>query len=265
MGVQKDLAAETLSRQDAMRRGVMTFDDKEQVHEVMRVNSRKMYGFTRKLVPTDVPTEPKKYIYSISEVGETVNLGPGFPTYEVKACPEGESYGEPCIVLPVNFLEEAKVDVTEHTFTSGKQIVDAVMKWGPGMAPTLDMRKVGWFVSDTNPPTDEEVAQAKELYLAECLRLIREANRFTAENKLNEINEAHYRAQRYTKQPVTWTRAVSKMIDCPGCGEPVKADTIRHAVAHCRYVFDWPMAIQKGMATIEEAPEGALTHSRRAK
>lgn len=265
MGVQKDLAAETLTRQEAMRRGVMTFDTPDAVHEVVKVNSRKMYGFTRKLVPQDLPTEPKLYIFSVHEVGEQVNLGPGFPSFEVKACPPGLDYGEPCVILPVNFFEEAKVDVTEHTFTSGKQLVDAIMKWGPGMAASMDRRKIGWFVSDVNPPTAESVAKAKEMYTEECLKLIRAGNRHYAENHLNEINEDHYRAQRWTKQPVQWTKAVKQMMDCPGCGEPIPEGTAKHTAPYCGAVLDWPKAISMGMAKIEDAPEDITEQMTRPK
>jgi hypothetical protein len=256
MGREKDLVAETLTRQEAIRRGVMTFDSVgEALEKVAPVNSRKMYGFTRKLVPQDLPTEPKVYIYSIHEVGEQVNLGPGFPAFEVKACPPGLDYGEPCIILPVNFFEEAKVDVTEHTFTSGKQLVDAIMKWGPGMAASMDRRKVGWFVSDTFPPKPEEVEEAKKLYTEACLNLIRQGNRAFAENKLNEINEDNYRAQRWTKQPVQWTKAVKQMMDCPGCGEPVPQGTAKHTAPYCGAVIDWLAAIKLGMAKVEDAPQ----------
>lgn len=259
MAVQKDLAAETLTRQDAIRRGVMTFDSMEEAHKkVAPVNSRNMYGFTRKLVPDDLPTEPKLYIFSIHEVGELVNLGPGFPVFEVKACDPGKEYGEPCVILPVNFFEEAKVDVTEHTFTSGKQIVDAIMKWGPGMAASMDRRKVGWFVSGTNPPSQEEVEQAKKLYTEECLKLIRAGNRAFAENKLSEINEDNYRAQRWTKQPVQWTKVVKQMMDCPGCGEAIPDGTAKHTAPYCGAILDWPKAIAMGMAKLEDAPEDIM-------
>src|SRR5271167_3401481 len=133
----KNEIAATMSRAEAARAGVI---DSNQAVERITTNSRRMYGFTRKMVPNDFPTEPKLYIISISEYGEKVNLGPGFPGYEVFACPEGKAYGEPCAILPFNFFEEAKVDVTEHTFTSGKQIVDAILRVGPGMNAAMDRR-----------------------------------------------------------------------------------------------------------------------------
>jgi hypothetical protein len=240
-----------LSRGEAARSGVI---DANQAVERITTNSKRMYGFTRKMVPNDFPTEPKLYIYSISEYGEQVNLGPGFQVYEVKPCPEGAAYGEPCIVLPFNFFEEAKVDVTEHTFTSGKQIVDAILKIGPGMNASMDKRRLGWFVSDSNPPAADEVAHANQLYTTECKRLFTEANRYASANQLNEINETHRRAARFLGQTVTWDKPQEKMVDCPGCKEKVREGAAVHATPYCGYVFNWTTAIDNGLRSFSQAP-----------
>lgn len=245
----KDKIAATLTRGEAARAGVL---DANQAMEVITSNSRKQYGFTRKMIPTGLPTEPKLYIYSVSMYGSArdvegtsdgtgiINLGPGFKLFEVFACPEGDDYGEPCIVDPINFFEEAKVDVTEHTFQSGQQMADAIMMTGPGMAAALDKRKTGWFVSSFNPPKDEEVDKAKSLFLAECQKLVRDADAYYANNKLLEINETHRRAATYTKQnKKAWVSVMYEMVDCPGCGEPVRKGIIWHATPHgCGYIFD---------------------------
>jgi hypothetical protein len=253
----KDQIAATLTKAQASRAGVL---DANQAAEVITSNSRKQYGFTRKMLPTGLPTEPKMYIFSVTEygskiVGESeetgesitdgagiVNLGPGFKRYEVYACPQGEYYGEPCVIDPINFFEEAKVDVTEHTFQSGQQMADAIMMIGPGMAAALDRRNVGWFVSATNPPSDKEVDRAVEIYTAQCQRLVRDADNYYSRNMLNEINETHRRAAFYLKQTKkAWVSIEYKMIDCPGCMEPVREGIIYHAPPHgCGYIFNKP-------------------------
>ncbi len=251
MAPSKNQIAATLSQSEAQRAGVLSA---QQATEVITTNSKRMYGFTRKMIPHDFPTEPKLYIYSVSEYGEIVNLGPGFPLFEVKACPEGEKYGEPCVIFPFNFFEEAKVDVTEHTFTSGKQIVDAILKVGPGMAAAQDKRRLGWFVSDTNPPTAEEVEHANSLYLAECKKLFEDASRYFRSNQLNEINEMHRRAARVMGQKVDWDKPQERMVDCPGCKEKVREGSIIHAAPYCGYVFDWFRAIDNGIRSFSQAP-----------
>ena len=64
-----------------------------------------------------------------------VNLGPGFKQFEVFACPDGDDYGEPCIIDPIHFFEEAKVDVTEHTFQSGQQMAELLAAMGLDRVP----------------------------------------------------------------------------------------------------------------------------------
>lgn len=251
----KNQIAATMTSSEAARAGVLSA---AQAVEAVTVMTKKQSGFTRKMVPTGLPTEPKLYIYSVSEYGakggDMIDIGPGFPKYELEPCPEDAEYGEPLVLDPIHFFEEVKVDVTEHTFTSGQQIVDAIMRRGPGMNASWDRGKIGWFVSSQYPPKPEEVQRAVEVYTAECKRLLADGQRYFVANHLNEINETHYRAAKYLKQKVDWNKPVSKMIDCPGCQEPVKAGAILHAVPYCGYVFDWKRAIENNMRTIEQAP-----------
>ena len=226
----KNQLAATLTKSEAVREGVL---DAPAAVEHITANSKKMYGFTRKMLPQGLPTEPKLYIFSISEYGDDVNLGPGFPIFRVPACPKGQLFGEPCVIEPIHFFEEAKVDVTEHTFHSGEQIVEAILKIGPGMNASWDRRKVGWFVSKTNPPFQAELAQANGIYVAECRRLLSEGERWFRANKLDEINETHRRAADVLGQRVDWDKPTRKMVDCDGCGERIPEGTIKHAVPSC--------------------------------
>jgi len=243
MAPTKNQIAATMTRAEAAKAGVLTFDSPSEVASVISSNSRKLFGFTRKMLPHDLPSDPKMYIFSVSEYGamgpDAVNLGPGFPLFEIPPCPDGKDHGDACVVLPLYFMEEAKVDVTEHTFHSGAQIIEAILKIGAGMNASWDRRKVGWFVSETNPPQAEDVLRAISIYTADCQRLFAEGNRYASANQLNEINETHRRAAKFLRQKVDWDKRTSKMVDCPGCGEPVKEGVVWHATPHgCGYIFD---------------------------
>jgi hypothetical protein len=266
MPASKNLIAATLTREEAQRQGVV---DAPTAEVQIQKSSKKLYGFNRKLKPEGLPTEPKLYIFSLSEYGEKVSLGPGFPSYEVKACPEGQQYGEPTIIDPIHFFEEAKVDVTEHTFTSGQQIVDSIMRRGPGMNAAWDRAKVGWFVSRTPEPTPEEISRCREIYLNECKRLYAEGNKFFASGKLSELNEQHARAAKALGQKVDWDKPTRHMVDCDGCSERIPAGTLKHAVPYCGAVQGvkrdeqghvtnvgmWPKVIQQGMVKKADIPE----------
>lgn len=241
MPPSKNQIAATMTQTQARAAGILSAPEAQSVYTS---NSKKLFGFTRKMLPPpeSLPTEPKQYLYSVSEYGDMVNLGPGFPLYEVHAYQEdsdGEPVWEPCIIPPIVFFEEAKVDVTEHTFHSGPQIVEAILKIGPGMNASWDRRKVGWFASSHYPPLEEEVNRAKELYRAECTRLLQEGNRYAAANQLLEINETHRRAAKYLGQKVEWSKPLVQMVECPGCGENVRKGIIWHATPMgCGYIWD---------------------------
>jgi hypothetical protein len=268
MPPSKNELAATLSKGEASRLGVL---DAPAVVEHITTNSKRMYGFTRKMVPEGLPTEPKLYIFSISEYGDQVNLGPGFKQYEIHACPSDKEYGEPCVIDPINFFEEAKVDVTEHTFTSGQQIADAIMKVGPGMNASWDRRKIGWLVSKTNPPSEEDIKRAVSIYTTECQRLFQEGERNATSGRPNamwDVNETHRRAAAYLGQTVDWDKPSRKMVVCDGCGDRIPAGAPVHAgvcgavqgvkrdeKGHVTDTGAWAKALSLGMKTKAQVPE----------
>lgn len=256
----KNEMAAVLTRSEAMRAGVATFDDPSQVGKMVAGNSRKLYGFTRKQLPPGLPVTPYKYIYSVSGYGELVNLGVGFPKFLVVGVEdENEQHGPPCQIQALYFIEEAVVDKTEFGPHTSAQIVDSIMQTGPGMNASNDRRKMGWFVSDNCPPRQEEVDRAVTLYTQECRRLLTEGNAFFAANKHLEISELHRRAAHYLKQRVPWDHGrTNKMVDCIGCQEPIRDNSIVHAPPQgCGAVQPgrWPDAIIWGLKKMEDVPE----------
>lgn len=254
--MSKNVDAATMTKAQAAAAGIL---DSTSALGALNSSSRKLYGFTDKRLPAGLPTEPRFFIYSVSDYGEVVSLGPGFGrTWEVKSCPEGAAYGPACAIDPLYFFKEVKVDVTEYTPHSDVEIVGAILKTGGGMKADLNRARVGWFVSEYNPPKQEEVVRATEIYIRECQRLLNEGNQHATANELKEINETHRRAAKYLKQKVDWDKPQFKMQDCPRCGDPVKFDAIVHAVPHCGHVFKlipyWKSMIESGQKTMEEAP-----------
>src|SRR6266700_3293798 len=118
--LEKNTAAETLSKAAAGAAGVIGFDEAAPASILSTTaHSRRLFGFTRKVLPPDLPSDPIYFVYSISSYGETVDLGPGLPKFTVKACEPDEPHGEACAVPCQVFLEEAQVDKTEHTPFTG--------------------------------------------------------------------------------------------------------------------------------------------------
>ena len=259
--LENNLKAATLPKSALRNAGLL--DSETAQKEISTRMSKKLYGFSRKQLPPGIPSEPRVWLFSVSEYGETISLGAGFgETWEIKPCPEGKDYGPACGVKPIYFQEEVVVDKTEHTPFTDVQIVKCLMKQGAGLNASLDRRRVGWFVSYENPPRPEAVAEAKRIYSAECKRLVEEGNKKSRSGKkedFDEINEENRRAAKFLKQNVDWDKAVSKMIDCPRCGEPVKEGIVVHAVSSCGHVFQllpyWVSLVQSGQKVITDAPE----------
>jgi hypothetical protein len=252
--------AETLTRSDAVRLGIL---DAHEAQTSVIKNNRKLYGFTRKQLPPGLPIHPFKYIYSVSSYSELINLGVGFPKFVVAGLTpeeeqEGKRYGAPTVIHALYFIEEAQVDRTEFGPHTSQQLVEAILQVGPGMNASNDRRKRGWFVSDHNPPPEAEVERAVGIYTAECRRLLAEGNAFHTANKFLEINETHREAAHYLRQRVSWDHGrTTKMVDCVGCGEPVKEGSIVHAPPQgCGAVQPgrWPDAVLWGLKRMEDVP-----------
>lgn len=254
MPSKNELAA-SLTIDQAKQAGILGYKEGEAPISLMHTNAKRLFGFTRKRSPQGMPTEPKTYIYSVTAYGAACNLGAGFPTYIIHPCPPNQDHGEACVIDPVNFLEEAKVDQTEHTFLSGQDIANEILKIGPAMQASWDKRvNSGWFVSAHNPPLKGEIAQAKNLFSQHAKKLVEEANRYAASNKLTEINQSHRYASLWRGEKVEWDKPSRKMVACVGCQENILEGSIIHAVPYCGAIQPgkWPEAIANGMRTPEQ-------------
>lgn len=218
-----------------------------------RNTSKKLQGFTRQLLPPGIPDVPKFWIFSVSEYGEKIHLGAGFSdSWEVKPCESGDAYGPACPIKPIYFCEELEIDKTKMVPYTDIQIVDCIMKTGPGMTGNLNRALVGWFVSTSNPPSQEDIERATKIYLQECKRLFQEGNRFFQAGELKEINETHRRAKAVLNEAADWDKPQLAWIECPGCMERIREGAVFHPA--CGAVLNWEVAIERGMKKFEDAP-----------
>jgi len=260
--LENNLRAATMPKSALRAAGLL--DSETATREISTRMSKKLYGFSRKQLPPDLPTEPRLWIFSVSEYGETVSLGAGFgEAWKIEPCPEGAQHGPACAIKPIYFQEEVVVDKTEHTPYTDVQIAECLMKQGAGLNASLDRRRVGWFVSRSEEPKQEEVAEAIRIYTTECKRLLDEGNQRARSGKpedMRDINEEHRRAAKFLGQNVDWDKPVAKMMTCPRCGEQVREGIIVHAAPYCGHVFQlvpyWVSMVQSGQKMITDAPEG---------
>jgi hypothetical protein len=257
--LENNIKAASMSKSQLRAAGLLDRDTA--VQEISTRMSKKLYGFSRKQLPPGIPDEPRVWLFSISEYGETISLGAGFgETWTIEPCPDGEQHGPACAVKPLYFQEEVVVDKTEHTPYTDVQIVECLMRQGAGLNASLDRRRVGWFVSYSNPPKQEEIEEAQRIYSVECRRLFDEANQMARSGKPEDykgINEEHRRAKKYLKQTADWDLPTQKMVTCPRCGDTVREGAMLHAA--CGHVFKlyeyWLSMVQSGQKVITDAPE----------
>src|SRR5208283_2821459 len=125
--LENNLRAATMPKSALRAAGLL--DSETATREISTRMSKKLYGFSRKQLPPDLPTEPRLWIFSVSEYGETVSLGAGFgEAWKIEPCPEGAQHGPACAIKPIYFQEEVVVDKTEHTPYTDVQIAECSMK-----------------------------------------------------------------------------------------------------------------------------------------
>lgn len=177
-----------------------------------------------------ISEENKLFIFNVGPFRIPRLMGsPG--VYTIPACPEGHAYSPEPLVIPGLVFEE--VIANEHSMKlqsdDGDYFADQVLGIGVGMRPNESPIHLGAFVSKTDPPKKEEVAQATELFRAHCQREVNRVNEAYAigPEKLREVKTPEHvmmaRILGLTETDAPWlkgTSAPADRLNCGGCGKP---------------------------------------------
>lgn len=235
--------------------GAIKYESYAQAQNSVMGKMARLMGFKRKVAPNFPKTAPL-YIFNISDQ-PLVWREPGFPRYVVPACEKGKEYSEPLSIPGIISEEYLDDQSTEFNHYNAVEIAYAILKIGPGMKATLDERRKGFFMSETNPPHASQLNEAKALYNQFCDQLIAEADAIMTQGESKGpngqmLNESHRRALAYRKQVRGWDRGVVEMIDCPLCLQPVPKGAAIHSA--CGAVIDWHRAVDAGIKKRDEVP-----------
>lgn len=107
---------------------------------------------------------------------------------------------------------------------------------------------IGVFFTRNNPPTEQELAAARQKMEGTYRKLLQMATSIEAAGRIDDITPLMRIAASYFGEDRAWNRIYRKTMECPGCGEPTKAGIIRHP---CGYIFDPDRALMAGMITKE--------------
>jgi hypothetical protein len=238
--------------------GPLRYQSRAQAENSVMSKMARLMGFKRKQA-AHFPKQVPVYIFNISDQ-ELVWREPGFERYVVPACEAGKPYSKPCVIPGIVSEEYLSDRSTEFNYYNGVEIAYAILKTGPGMKQTLSEINKGFFLSASNPPKHEELAEAVRLYSIYCDALIDEADRIMAEGESKgmngqQINASHKRALAYRRQTRNWGRAIVEMVDCPMCSGPVaKGAAIHSGPNGCGAVIDFDKAIEFGLRKPEDRP-----------
>ena len=170
--------------------------------------------------------EEALYIFNVSPWPYMQNLGT-LGTRVVPACEEGRRYSKP-LVIPGTVVEYVPANESQMRpiLHDGEQVANDIVGIGPHLMPYNSLVRRGCFVSHSNPPKAEEVAEAHEKLLLWCDTLIKQANDAAAQSPKvlqDMIAAEHYTAAKIRKKTpgecpwLVGTVQSADRADCPFC------------------------------------------------
>ena len=197
----------------------------------------------------------KVYVYNLGPVEHTVERGSA-GTFILKACEPGETYALawtlPSVWRDSFFVEqEMKTHSVSGEFMAQDIVHPITAPIGAGktwwsMGANLD--DLGVFWTRNNPPTESELAAARQKMEVTYRRMLSMAASIEAAGRIDDITPLMRIAASYFGEDRSWNKIYKKTAECPGCGEAAKVGIIRHP---CGYVFDPDRALLAGMISEE--------------
>lgn len=172
-------------------------------------------------------------------------------TFRIQACEPGEPYSEP-LVLPSVVVDSYFVEMELKTHSvSGEFMAQDILhptigkNWSFGQ----NLDELGCFWTKNEKPTEKEIAIARSKMEDSGRKLMAMATRIETAGKLDDITPLMRIFATYFGEDRQWNRIYKKLADCPGCGETVKPNIIRHS---CGFVFDPDRALLAGMISPDQ-------------
>lgn len=195
------------------------------------------------------------YIYNVGPMEHRVAKGSAGPPggYFIKPCEKGKPYSEPLLIPSMvtdTYLQEdiAKTHTVTGEFMCNDIVHPALTDTSWSVGQNLD--DFGVFWTKHKVPMPEELALA----VAKMERVFRaalaEANMLEAIGRLDLITPLMRHAADHFEESRGWNRIYKRMLECPVCGESMKAEI---AVHKCGAVINWSKAIFHGVKSYDDA------------
>jgi rubrerythrin len=179
----------------------------------------------------------KYYIFNVGPWDWDRQLG-GKGTKFLAKCPDGQPYGPAPLTFGLLDNETVAVDMNkmENRQEDGIEIVNAFLSRGRDCRPENNLEQWGLGVTETWPPTTQDLAEANKRLDLKCDELIRDADRFYEQRQHDNIVDTHRWAARRKKLKKDWLNENPELVACPACGQSVMPNIAK--CPHCRATLD---------------------------
>ena len=198
------------------------------------------------------------YIYNVGPMEHRVDKGSG-GRFLIKACEKGKRHSDPVLIPSIvtdTYIFEDLVKT--HSVTGEFMCRDIVH---PFIAHSINGREAGWsigqnlddfgvFWTKNKIPTEAEISEARRLMERTFKLALEEANFLEATDRLTEITPLMRHAADYFEEDRKWNKIYKKSLECPGCGQQMKADIAVHS---CGAVLNWAKAIALSIKSFADA------------
>lgn len=193
----------------------------------------------------------KVYVYNLGPMQHEVPKGSA-GTFVIKPCLADQPYSEPLVFPSIwrdsFFVEqEMKTHAVSGEFMAQDIVHPITAHIGAGKtwwSVGANLDDLGVFWTRNHPPSDAEMAAARQKMEATYRKLLNMAASIEAAGRIDDITPLMRIAASYFGEDRAWNKIYKKTAECPGCGEPAKPGIIRHP---CGYIFDPDRAFLAGM------------------
>ncbi len=210
------------------------------------------------------------YLYNVSEQSFDVFRPPLFANIHIPGRTRGETYTTAARLPSPLLAPQGSVDTDEiatQLLDTRRVLMDvvnpdnlsldqnSVVAKPTNIGNNLSQRGVFWSLN--NPPTEQEIKEATqrmEKHFNTVLEKMKALETSDPKGLLEALSPEAHTAADYFGVETSWHGRRSKPMDCPNCGERIKAGVAFHRTEEggtC--VLDWARTVKAGARTIQQA------------
>jgi len=181
----------------------------------------------------------------------------------IPACEPGKPHSEPLIIdgfVPDFYMANGGTGNMSWNAEEGRNVAKDLVgigSYSAGLsALTTDLTWWGVFIAAGKVPTQAELDEAHKKLEQTQKFWLAQGDQLAAQGKQVESN--HVEAAVWLNQPRNWANPIRAMLECPGCGNPVKPNIAK--CGSCGAILDKIKAMELGLIPDTTAPSSNQPH-----